>query len=238
MILLIGSLIANVPVAVCWPNIQTQYEGFIAHAAVFKQLTKGILMKTKLITAVVATALIGLAGCEVDKTSSGEMPSVDVDVSADSGKLPSYDVDWANVDVGTRTEMVTVPTVVIAMEEVEVEVPYMDVNMPNETGEKTKRTIVVEAEVKDRMHNLEIQHVFAKQRRLLVVSSLTPTDQSLDDKTVRVSDRIVLNAPDLDVEHIIIGKKPNGDWNNQYTFIANKAALSSRTEGAQEIYTR
>lgn len=193
-------------------------------------------MKTKLLT--VAIALLALSACDVDKTQSGDMPSVDVDVSADSGRLPNYDVDWANVDVGTRTETVTVPTLVVVMEETEVEVPYMDVNLPNEDGMKNKRSIVVEAEIKGQMQELKINKVFAKDRRLVVVSSLEPTDQSLQDQTVRVSDRLVLNAPDLDVQHIIVGKKPLGDWNSQYMFVANQSALRQHLEGATEIYSR
>jgi len=195
-------------------------------------------MKTKLTTVAVALALLTLAACDVDKTSSGDMPSVDVDVSADSGRLPDYDVDWAEVNVGTRTKTVSVPSVVVVMEEMEVDVPYMDVDMPDEDGMKSERTIVVEAEIKNRMQKLQIDKVFAQNRRLVVVSSLTPTSQSLDDKTVRVSDRVVLNAPDLDIQHIIVGQKPQGEWNKQYTFVPNRSALRERLGDAREIYSR
>ncbi len=193
-------------------------------------------MKTKL--TIVAIAVLALAACDVDKTRSGDMPSVDVDVSADSGRLPAYDVDWASVDVGTRTETISVPELVIVMEEVDVEVPYMDVDMPNEDGMKSERTVVVEAEVAGQMQELKINKVFAKDRRLVVVSSLEPTNQSLEGKTVRVSDRLVLNAPDLDVQHIIVGEKPRGDWNSQYIFVENNSALRERVKGAKEIYSR
>jgi outer membrane murein-binding lipoprotein Lpp len=194
-------------------------------------------MKFKL--AAVAVAVLALSGCEVDKTKSGELPSVDVDVSADAGRLPEYDVDWASVDIGTTTETITVPKVVVVMEEEEVEVPYMDLNMPDEQGKKSKRSIVVEAEIKGNMQQLEIDKVYAKNRRLIVVSHLNSTDEPLEEgQTVRISDRIVINAPDLDVQHIIVGEKPRGDWNNQYTFVRNESALQARLEGASEIYSR
>lgn len=53
---------------------------------------------------------------EVEQTEEGEMP--DVDVSAESGDMPEYDVDTADVDVET--------------EEKTVEVPVVDVDMPDE----------------------------------------------------------------------------------------------------------
>lgn len=193
-------------------------------------------MKFKI--AAVAVAVLALSGCEVDKTKSGELPSVDVDVSADSGRLPEYDVDWASVDIGTTTETITVPKVVVVMEEEEVEVPYMDLKMPGEEGEKSKRSIVVAAEIKGNMQELEIEKVYAKDRRLIVVSHLNSTNEPLNGQTVRISDRIVINAPDLDVQHIIVGEKPRGDWNNQYTFVRNESALQPRLEGASEIYSR
>lgn len=72
-------------------------------------------------TAVLAFALssaLALAACDVDQTQEGELP--EVDVNAEGGEMPAYDVDAAEVDVGTRTETVEVPT--------------MDVTMPDEQG--------------------------------------------------------------------------------------------------------
>lgn len=55
------------------------------------------------------------------KNESGSLPEVDVDVDAEAGSLPEYDVDWAEVNVGTKTETIKVPKVVVVMEEEEVE---------------------------------------------------------------------------------------------------------------------
>lgn len=60
--------------------------------------------------------VIGTTGCRVTQTEEGEMP--DVDVKVEDGKVPEYDVDAADVDV--KTEKKT------------IEVPDVDVNMPDE----------------------------------------------------------------------------------------------------------
>lgn len=196
-------------------------------------------MKTKLTA--IAALLLTVSACDVNKTESGDLPDVDVDVSADAGELPEYEVNWADIDVGTTTEMVSVPKVVIVTEEEEVEVPFIDINMPDdkyEDRQKVRKTIVVEAEVEERVYDINIERVMAKGERLIVVSTLAPSDKMLGDERVRVSDRIVLNAPDLDVRHFIIGDKPAGDWNNQYVFVGSENELSTYTDGSVEIYKR
>ena len=92
------------------------------------------------------SVLAALTSCDIDKTKKGELPSVDVDVDAESGELPAFDVDWADVNVGTKTKMVEVPKVVVVMEEEEVEVPYVDVDMPEDYAdrEKMERSLVVD----------------------------------------------------------------------------------------------
>lgn len=57
-----------------------------------------------------------LVGCDVDKTQEGKMP--DVDVQTEPGQMPEYYVDAPDVDVGTETK--------------EIEVPDVDVTMPDE----------------------------------------------------------------------------------------------------------
>ena len=85
-------------------------------------------------------AMLALAGCEVEKTEEGEMPQVDVeggnlpeyeinkteegempDVDVEGGNLPQYDVEGPDVDIGTTTK--------------EVEVPTVDVDMPDDDDE-------------------------------------------------------------------------------------------------------
>lgn len=178
----------------------------------------------------------GLA-CDIDQTRSAELPDIDVDVEADPGRLPAFDVDWADVDVGTRTKMVTVPKVVVVMDEVEVEVPYVDFDMPN-AGDKEERTVAVEIEIEGEEHELSIERIYGTGERLLVVSRLTPTGQELGDERIRLQDQVVLSAPELDVRHYIIGSKPDGDWNNQYTFVADERELQDRLDDATLLYNR
>lgn len=54
-----------------------------------------------------AVAFTALAGCSVEQTEQGEMP----EVSVEGGNLPEFDVEGPDVDVGTETRQVEVPTV-------------------------------------------------------------------------------------------------------------------------------
>ena len=99
---------------------------------------------------------------------------MDIDVTADAGELPEYEVNWADVNVGTTTKTVTVPKVVVVMEEEEVEVPVIDIDMPDgDANDKEERTIMVEAEVTDKEHSLDIKKIYASENNLYVVSELT-----------------------------------------------------------------
>jgi len=62
-------------------------------------------------------ASLSLAACDVEQTEEGSMPDIDVE----GGNLPEYDVDAADVDVGTKTETVEVPT--ISVEEADAGAP-------------------------------------------------------------------------------------------------------------------
>lgn len=178
------------------------------------------------------------SSCDVDQTKKAKLPEVDIDIDTKSGQMPAFEVDWADVDVGTRTETITVPKVVVVMEEVEVEIPYVDVDLPNES-DKRELTIQVEAEVSEKMHKIEIQEVYATGKKLYVISKLESTGQNLgDNKKVHISDRLILNAPDLDVKHYVIGKQPAGRFNNQYDYIASKSAIAGKLKKGKAIYKK
>lgn len=83
-------------------------------------LSKNSALKTLVIgTALVAT--IATTGCRVRQTEEGEMP--DVDVNAEGGQLPEYDVDAADVDVKTEERTIEVPDVDVTMPEEERDRP-------------------------------------------------------------------------------------------------------------------
>lgn len=72
---------------------------------------KNFNRKTALLAAAATTMMFALSACDVDQTQEGEMP----DVQVEGGALPAYDVETAEVDVGTRTTEVEVPTAEVIM---------------------------------------------------------------------------------------------------------------------------
>ena len=184
-------------------------------------------MKKLIMTVMAATVLFS---CDVDQTKKAKLPDVDIDIDTDAGQLPGYDVDWADVNVGTTTKMVKIPKVVIVMEETEVEVPFVDVDMPGDDGdmEKEEQTLMVEVEVTDKEHAISIREIRAMNNNLVVVSMLEELSQNIGDKKMRVSDQITLNAPDLNVKYYIIGEKPNRVFNGRFKYFKNMDALNEK----------
>jgi len=187
----------------------------------------------KLVIPFLALALA--SSCNIKKEEKGELPEVDVDVATEAGELPEYDVDWADVDVTTTTKTVKVPKPIIVMEEEEVEVPVIDFDMPDEDSEE--RTIMVEAEVSGNEHELEIQEIRASKNRLYVISTLEALDSGIGEKKMRIQDQLELNAPDLDVKHIIVGEKAENILNNQYKYVDSMSDLNTEVKNAQVIYS-
>ncbi len=193
-------------------------------------------MKKLLMIAGIGALIIS---CNVKKEEKGEMPELDVDVMADAGELPEYEVNWADINVGTTTKTVSVPKVVVVMEEEEVEVPYIDVDMPEgDSTQVAERTIMVEAEVTDTEHNIDIRKIFASGNKLYVVSELTSTDTSIGDKTMRVSDQVVLKAPEMDVKYLIVGERPDNMFNSKYEYVANMSEIDKDMKDSKVIYEK
>ena len=167
------------------------------------------------------------------------MPDLDVDIEADyeEGNLPEYDVNWADIDVGTTTKTVEVPKVVVVMEEEQVEVPSIDIDMPDE-GEKSERTLMVETEVMGNEHDLEIKEIWATGKTLHVIAQLEELENSIGDQKLRVSDQVSINAPDLDVRYYIVGDKPAREFNNRNTYINAMSDLEERVGKHEVIYKR
>ncbi len=186
------------------------------------------------IVPLLALTMIMTTSCNIDKKGQTELPEVDVDV--EEGNLPEFDVNWADIDVSTATRTVEVPKVVIVMEEEEVEVPTIDIDMPNE--DKFEQDLVVEAEVEGVEHDIEIQEIRATNKRLYVIATLEELQTDIGDKTMRVQDQVTLNAPDLDVKYIIVGKKPNRIFNNRNMYVATMNDLPANVKDAEVIYKR
>ncbi|XLS30580.1 hypothetical protein ACJD0Z_07075 [Flavobacteriaceae bacterium M23B6Z8] len=187
----------------------------------------------KIFTAAIAACLV--IACNVEQKKEGELPEIDVEVDTEAGKLPSYEVDWADVNVGTTTKTVEIPKVVIVMEEEEVEVPYIDVDMP-ESGEKEERTLMIEAEVTGKEHALDIKEIGASQNNLYIIAMLEANETDLGDKTLRVSDQVTLNAPDLNEKYFIIGERPDRVFNSKYKYFATMDDLKAKLGDYTVIY--
>lgn len=176
------------------------------------------------------------ASCDVDQTQAGELPDVDVDV--ESGQLPAYDVDWADVDVGTTEEVVEVPKLKVVMETETVTVPSIDVDMPDDDDDrkKVKRTIQSIAQVPGPGYDIEIQSIHQANDTLYVVSRLSGKGTASSPEVV--SDSVVINAPEIDVRHVIVGKRPEGAMNEQYRYVESLSDLDAELTRANRIYSR
>lgn len=194
-------------------------------------------MKKLIMTVMAATVLYS---CDIDQTKKTKLPEIDVDIDTKAGSLPEFDVDWAEVNVGTTTKKVMVPKVVVVMEEVEIEVPYVDVDMPNDDGmEKEEQTIMVEVEVTNNEHAIAIKEIRAMNDNLVVISQLEAKSQTIGNKKMRVSDQITLNAPDFNVKYYIIGEKPDRVFNGKYKYFRTMTDLNNKLgDDYKVIYTK
>lgn len=178
-----------------------------------------------------------ISSCDIQQKKEAKLPDVDVEVDTEAGQLPTFDVDWADVNVGTKTRKVKIPKVVVVMEEEEIEVPYIDVDMPN-SGKKEELTLRVEAEVEDKEHTIDIKEILATGNNLYVISKLEEKEQNLGDKKLRISDQVILNAPDLNVKHIIIGEKPNRVFNDEYKYVQDVNDFKDGLKNSKVIFSK
>lgn len=179
-----------------------------------------------------------LTSCDVDQTQEGELPEVDVDVDTEPGQAPEYDVDWVDVEVNTTTRMVEVPNVTVEMVEEPVEVPVLDVEWPDEYGDAEETTFMVEADV-DQEANIEIQEIYTTGNRMVVLARLDKEGQQLaEGQMMRVTDQVVVNAPDMDVRYYIIGDRPDGMTNTRYRYISDRNDIADMLQNGQSIYSR
>lgn len=183
-----------------------------------------MLQRTHILLMLLAMAA-ATAGCDVTQTEPGRAPNVDVDVDAEPGRWPEYDVDWANVDVGTTERTITVPVVRVVQETRQITVPYIDINPPGARN-REERTITMEVEAPHAGYALRIVEIRATDDTLWVIGELRETTQSANREVTRVSDQVVINAPeDLDVRRVLIGARLEGVYNQQFRYVSDAAAL-------------
>lgn len=192
------------------------------------------LSSKKLLPLSLLLILLPLTACRVEQEEAGSLPDVSVDV--EPGSLPEYDIQGPDVNVGVAERTIIVPRVVVVQEEQTVQVPYVDVEVPG--AERVERTITTEVEVPSSGYDLSIQGVYAVNNELWVVSRLDEVDPNAPQADVRISDRIVLNAPDTPIRQYIIGDRPEGSFNEQYTFIDSRDPIVSQLESGRELYSQ
>ncbi|MGB3535614.1 MAG: hypothetical protein WBA13_19125 [Microcoleaceae cyanobacterium] len=190
------------------------------------------LIFSKSLLLLFALLLVPLTACQIEKEESGSLP--DIDVNVEPGSLPEYDIEGPDVNVGTTEKTITVPKLVVIQEEETIEVPYIDIDVPG--AQREERTITTEVEVPTSGYTLDITDIYAVNNQLWVISQLTETDPNAPQASMRVSDRVVLNAPDSSIRHYVIGERPQGSFNEQYTFINDRQAIASQLESGRQIY--
>ncbi|WP_107670497.1 hypothetical protein [Cyanothece sp. BG0011] len=171
-----------------------------------------------------------LVSCQVEQEQQGQLP----DVNVEPGQLPEYDIQGPDVNVGLREKTVVVPKVVVVQEKETVQVPYIDVNVPG--AENEERTITTEIQVPSGGYDLEIQSVYAVDNELWVISQLTEENPNAPEAEVRISDRIVMNAPSMPVRQFIIGEAPGNSYNEQYTFINSRQEIAPQLNAGKQLY--
>lgn len=97
------------------------------------------MFRTTLAIAIVTFGALGLSACDVKKTQEGNVtvPKFEVNKTQEgSVTVPKYDVTAPSIDVGTKQETITVPT--IKAEEKTITVPTVDVTTGKEKNEGKK----------------------------------------------------------------------------------------------------
>lgn len=183
-------------------------------------------------------SILALFSCDVEQTEKGDLPDVDVEVTSEEGNMPEYDINWMDVNVGTKTKTVTVPKLQVTMDEEEVEVPYITAQWPADFDQEVmEQTIMVQAEVINDDAELEIEEIYAAPNVLYVISELEAEDDENENvNSLRLTDQVVISAPDLAVKHYIIGGKPARSFNNAYSYIDSMEDILDRLDNTQKIY--
>lgn len=65
------------------------------------------------IAIIAGVTCLGLGACDVDQTQKADAP--EVEINAEAGQLPRYDVDGPEVNVGTENVVVQVPDVDVSV---------------------------------------------------------------------------------------------------------------------------
>lgn len=98
-----------------------------------------------------------------------------------------------------------------------------------------ERSIAIESTVPDPAWRIEIQRVYQLEDRLLAVSRVERDPEVMAAQVIStVSDMVRVTAPDLPVEHYVIGK--TWGWEEEDYHFVTEDEVESVTEGARVIF--
>ena len=194
-------------------------------------------ISSSLQTVVSCLSFVMVIGCAVDQTQEARAPDVDVEV--DAGRWPQYKVNWADIDVGTSERTITVPVVRIEKETRKITVPFIDINLPG-ARERDEQAISIDVDVPHAGYELQITEVRASGDDLWVIGTLRETGTRAAQVLTRLSDRVVINAPeDLDIRRVVVGERPASADNEHLRFIESMDDLDRVIpDGARLLYRR
>lgn len=212
-------------------------------------------MRTRLLRGWSLTlALVGLlvigqvSACTVSREEEGELPEVEVenddggmpevDVDTSDANLPRLDVDWADVDVELTEITVDMPKVDVYTETERLQVPRIDLTWPNEDPEgSVERELTAEVEVSEPGYRLRIEEVYGAGDRLIVVARVDETSANTEHR--RLSDRIVVKGPEMDVDYYLVTDRPEIIENEgDFTVITSRSEIDADLQEARELFTR
>lgn len=103
-----------------------------------------------------------------------------------------------------------------------------------------KRTISVNVTAPNPSWQVQIEKVYRGNGRLHVVSRLfqDPKTEMVAQVISQATDTVTIGAPDLPVQHHILGKNWNWSQEKTYDFVTNELKLNRQLANLQIIYER
>lgn len=199
-------------------------------------------------------ALLPVAGCTVadadyddEAVEEGDEALHDADEGVSDREAEwdrTVDLDWAEVEILLGETTVDVPTDVdvedwdvdVTTEERTVTVPLIDITWPDDEQVATRQTVTVEVQAATGSH-VQIEEIWAYQDTLIVVSRLYEGGAEVETEATTLSDQVVVNAPELHVEHYVIASDA-GAVEGDVTVVASTEEIADEIADARRIYVR
>ena len=204
--------------------------------------------------------LILLSACDVEQTSQGEMPDIDVDAEAgempeykivkteegespefdvdvEAGEWPTYDIDWASLEAGLAETTVKVPEVKVTYEEKQIEVPFVGIDWPNDE-ETERRVINVAFRTPDAGYTTSIQEIYRKNNTLMVLAKVSERQGGASAQAITMKeDMVMLEAPEnVDIQVYAYGDLDGVQMPGNYQKVSGPADVN--TSGGTRLHPK